>query len=161
MAGDDEVEGEDGPSWMDRLRERLPETGVGLFVTFILAMVIGSLLALFGRLNLSMMVFLVAVIAVLAMLFTPSPAAKARRVAREKPAGEADEVAEEDAEETDVGTRSDLPVDDVPAPTATRRGVPAPPPEPPPMEDIVIDLDEDEGGKEEAPAGDDEDVWVE
>ncbi|MCK5253960.1 MAG: hypothetical protein KAQ96_13465 [Thermoplasmata archaeon] len=157
---EEESEGEDRPSRMERLRERMPEAGVSFFGTFVLAMVIGFLLALSGMLSLAMIVFLVAIISILAMLFTPSPSTKARREGREFPRPE--EKAQEDVEEA-VGTaHPDLIIDGGAAPTAARPGVPAPPPEPPPLEDIVIDVVADEEGEaDEAPAEDDDDVWVE
>ena len=148
------------PSWMERLRERMPEAGVSFLGTFVLAMVIGALLAISGLLSLAMIVFLVAIISILAMLFTPSPRAKARREGREFPRSE--EKAQEEDEQADMTTRPDLIIDDGAAPTATRPGVPAPPPEPPPLEDIVIDAVADEEGEaDKAPAEDNDDVWVE
>lgn len=160
MAGEEKEEGEDRPSGMERLRERMPEPGVSFFGTFVLAIVIGFLLALSGMLSLAMIVFLVATISILAMLFTPSPRAKALREGREYPRSE--EKAEEENEQADGTTRPDLIIDGGAAPTAARPGVPAPPPEPPPLEDIVIDVVADEEGEaDEAPAEDDDNVWVE
>lgn len=160
MAGEEKEEVEDRPSGMERLQKRIPEAGVSFFGTFVLAMVIGFLLALSGMLLLAMIVFLVAIISILAMLFTPSPRAKARREGREFPRPE--EKAQEDEEEADVTTRPDLIIDGGDAPTAARPSVPAPPPEPPPLEDIVIDaVVDEEGNADEAPAEDDDNVWVE
>jgi len=134
----------------------MPEAGVGFFGTFILALVIGVLLATAGQLMLAMIVFGVAIISVLSMLFTPSPAAKARRAASEA-SPEEDEEGEVEDEGQEEATPSDLKVDTAAAPTTARRAVPAPPPEPPPMVDVVATTkDEDE-----ANAGDEEDVWVE
>ncbi len=160
MEGEEKEEVEDRPSGMERLQKRMPEAGVSFFGTFVLAMVIGFLLALSGMLSLAMIVFLVAIISILAMLFTPSPRAKARREGREFPRPE--EKAQEDEEEADVTTRPDLIIDGGDAPTAARPSVPAPPPEPPPLEDIVIDaVVDEEGNADEAPAEDDDNVWVE
>ena len=160
MAGEEEEEGEDRSSRMERLRERMPEAGVSFLGTFVLAMVIGFLLALSGMLSLAMIVFLVAIISILAMLFTPSPSAKARREGREYPRPE-EKVQEED-EPVDGTTRPDLIIDGGAAPTAARPGIPAPPQEPPPLEDIVIDAVADEEGEaDEAPTEDIDDVWVE
>jgi len=145
---------------MERLQKRMPEAGVSFFGTFVLAMVIGFLLARSGMLTLAMIVFLVAIISILAMLFTPSPRAKARREGREFPRPE--EKAQKDEEEADVTIRPDLIIDGGDAPTAARPSVPAPPPEPPPLEDIVIDaVVDEEGNADEAPAEDDDNVWVE
>ncbi len=165
MTGDDEVGEEDGPSWMDRVKERVPEAGVGFFGTFLLAMAIGFLLATSGQLALAMIVFLVAIVSVLAMLLTPSPTAKARRAARDAPSDEGEDGEEggEEKGEADDTTRPDLRMDDQAAPTSRRRDVPAPPPEPPPLEDIVVETGDEEGPltQEKAPPGEDEDVWVE
>lgn len=161
MTGDDEVGEENGPSWMDRVKDRVPEAGVGFFGTFLLAMAIGFLLATSGQLTLAMIVFLVAIVSVLSMLLTPSPTAKARRAVREAPPDESEEGEEEG--EADDTTRPDLRVDEEPAPTSRRRDVPAPPPEPPPLEDIVVEMGNEEGtlAEQKAPAGEDDDVWVE
>jgi hypothetical protein len=160
LTGEDEDIVDDGPSWMDGLKERFPEKGVSFFGTFILAMVIGFLLATSGQLTLAMIVFLVAIVSIIAMLFTPSPAVKAKREAHEAPPDEGGED-EEGKEETDV-TRPDLLVDDEPAPTSGLRDIPAPPPEPPPLEEILVDVEDDEtsSDEEKAPAGEG-DVWVE
>ena len=161
MTGDDEVGEEGGPSWMVRVQERFPEAGVGFFGTFLLAMAIGFLLATSGQLTLAIIVFLVAIVSVLSMLLTPSPTAKARRAAREAP-HDGSEDGEEEGEADDT-TRPDLRVDGEPAPRSRRRDVPAPPPEPPPLEDIVVETEGEEGrsAEQKAPAGEEDDVWVE
>lgn len=159
MAGEDDGEGSDMPSWKDRMQKRMPEAGVGFFGTFLLALAIGFLLAISGQLTLAMIVFAVAIVSILATLLTPSPAAKVRRVHGEAtPSEEGEEEMEEgeDGTEEKVEARPDLQVDFEPAPTSRPRGTPEPPPEPPPMEDVVVDL----GDGDEADADDDE-VWVE
>jgi len=150
---------------MDRVKDRIPEAGVGFFGTFLLAMAIGFLLATSGQLTLAIIVFLVAIVSVLSMLLTPSPTAKARRAAREPPPDGSEDGEEEGEEEgeADDTTRPDLRVDDEPAPRSRRRDVPAPPPEPPPLEDIVVEMEDEEGtlAEQKAPPGEDEDVWIE
>jgi hypothetical protein len=142
LADEQEHEDPDRLSIVDRFSQRMPEAGVTFFGSFVLAMIIGFLLALAGQLILAMIVFLVAIISIISMLFTPSPATKARRGTLVAPTAEGGEVDEEDEEEAQEDSRPDLVVDDVPAPTTTRRSIPTPPPEPPPMEDLVVELDE-------------------
>lgn len=139
MAEDEGRDEEEDRSLMDHVRDRLPEAGVGFFGTFVLAMVIGLLLASAGQLTMAAIVFLVAAISIVSMLLTPSPAAKARRAARESPHDYKGEVEDEVEEKGDEEGRLDLFVDDAPALTRAR-GVPAPPLEPPPLEDIVVDM---------------------
>ena len=160
MAQDDELGGVEGPSWKERMGQRMPEAGVGFFGTFLLALAIGFLLAISGQSTLAMIVFAVAILSILATLLTPSPAAKARRVAKDAPPEtvETEEGGEEgEGPVEEERGRPDLIVEAAATTTSRRRGVPAPPPEPPPIEDVVVDLD----GGEEAPAEGSEDVWVE
>jgi hypothetical protein len=167
LAGE-EADGEEGRSRLGRrlamLKTRIPEAGVTFFGTFLLAMIIGFLLALFGMLSISIVAFFVAFVSLLSMLLKPSPKALANRAAREAPP--VDEDGEEGSEEGQLvdGATTDLLVDGAPAPTSEGGGGPAPPPEPPPLEDIVVDM-EDEVLENEAPApseeSDADDVWIE
>jgi hypothetical protein len=160
LAEEDEAGEREGPSWKERVEQRIPEAGVGFFGTFLLALAIGFLLAISGQSTLAVIVFAVAIVSILATLLTPSPAARARRAAGEVPpeveesAEQGEETGEPAKEDRD---RPDLIVEAAAAPTSRRRDVPAPPPEPPPMEDVVVDLD----SGDEAPAEGNGDVWVE
>jgi hypothetical protein len=158
LSREDEEGVGDRPPWKERILQRMPETGVGLFIVFLVALVIGLVLALSGHLTWSKVLLAVAIVSVLASLLTPSPATRARRAAVENPPEDTGtdkaEAGEGPTEEGAVGPEL---VADGAAPTSRRRDVPAPPPEPPPMEDVVVDL---EGEGEARPEGN-EDVWVE
>ena len=137
----------------------MPETGVQLFLVFLVGLVAGFILVLSGHPAIAGIVLLVAALSVVAMLIVPSPRALEARAARER-GDEEEGQSEEEKEAEGEGERPAGPVLAVQGAAATassRRGTPAPPPEPPPMEDVVIDLDE------EAPAPEvgDDDVWVE
>jgi hypothetical protein len=165
LAEESEEGAGEGRPWTDRLRERMPEAGVAFFGTFIVALVVGFLLAVTGHDGLAVIAFAAAVASVLATLLWPSPAALERRIALETPPDE--DEREEDVEGTgereggEAVAGPELEVDGAPAPTSRGRAVPTPPPEPPPMEDVVVDL-EDGDEADGAPAGEgDDDVWVE
>jgi len=140
------------------MRARMPETGVQLFVVFLVGLVAGFLLVLSGHPAIAGIVLLVAALSVVAMLIVPSPRALDARATRERGDEEEGPLEEEETEgEEERPAGPTLAVQGAAATASSRRRTPAPPPEPPPMEDIVIDL----GEEPPAPEVGDDDVWVE
>ena len=164
MTGETDAETE-GKNILSTFKDR--DEAVSFFLIFLFTLAAGFIMTLRGRMTLGMILMVCAAISIMAVLLRPSKAALERReAARRAEDGTSDEEGgedevDEDADDDESG--SELLVDGAPAPTSTKRDVPAPPPEPPPMEDVVVDLGD--GEVEDAPAEDtkvdDGDVWVE